>query len=215
MRRPLALLAGLTLLAFAPLRAQGNTTVHLSVTLRADSAGRTQQPVLRTEDLLADPRVAAMLATGFPLRLHYRLQVWKSRTLMDAQVKQTEWDVVIRHEPLLDQYQMAEVFRLTQRTSHFAGRDELARGVATPREIRVAPTESGEYYYYAAVDVSTFTDSDLREIERLLSGDVAPAATGGSPVGGAFLDIIKSALARAASGQSLRVDARSDKFTVQ
>lgn len=204
MRRLLVLLA---LCLPALLRAQGNATVHLTLSLRADSVARTEQPVLRTEDLLADPRVASMLATGFPLRLHYRLQVWKSRSLLDAQVRQTEWDVVIRHEPLLDQYQMVEVFRLSQRTSHFAGRDDLARGVATPREIRVAPTDAGEYYYYAAVDISTFSDSDMRELERFLSG--------GEPVGGAFWDVIKSTLARAASGQSLRIDTRSEKFTVQ
>src|SRR5262249_25406271 len=151
-----------------------------------DSTGRTEQPVLTTEDLLADPRVTGMLANGFPLRLHYRLQVWRSRSFLDAQVRQTEWDVVIRHDPLFDQYQMAEVFRLTTRTSRFAGRDALARGIATPREIRVAPTDGGEYYYIAAVDISSLTEGDLKELERFFSGDVGPTATGGEPIGGAI-----------------------------
>lgn len=213
MRRLLVLLA--VLLLPAPVRAQGNATVHLTLTLRADSTGRTQQPVLTTEDLLADPRVAGMLASGFPLRLHYRLQVWRSRSLLDAQVRQTEWDVVIRHEPLLDQYQMAEVFRLTTRTSRFAGRDALARGIGTPREIRVAPTDAGEFYYIAAVDVSTLTNSDLKELERFLSGDVGPAATGSEPIGGAISNAIKHFLVSAAAAPSIRTEARSERFTVR
>ena len=212
MRRLLVLLA---LCLPALLRAQGNATVHLTLSLRADSSGRTEQPVLTTEDLLADPRVSGMLTSGFPLRLHYRLQVWRSRSFLDAQVRQTEWDVVIRHEPLFDQYQMAEVFRLTTRTSRFAGRDALARGTATPREIRVAPTDGGEYYYIAAVDISSLTDTDLKELERFLSGDVGPAATGSEPVGGAVSDAIKRLLISVAAAPTIRTEARSDKFTVR
>lgn len=212
MRRLLVLLA---LCLPALLRAQGNATVHLTLSLRADSSGRTEQPVLTTEDLLADPRVSGMLTSGFPLRLHYRLQVWRSRSFLDAQVRQTEWDVVIRHEPLFDQYQMAEVFRLTTRTSRFAGRDALARGIATPREIRVAPTDGGEYYYIAAVDISSLTDTDLKELERFLSGDVGPAATGSEPVGGAISNAIKRLLISVAAAPTIRTEARSDKFTVR
>lgn len=212
MRRFLVLLV---LFLPASARAQANATVHLTLALRPDTNGRTQQPVLTTEDLLADPRVASMMASGFPLRLHYRLQVWRSRSLLDAQVRQTEWDVVIRHEPLLDQYQMAEVFRLTTRTSRFAGRDALGRGIATPREIRVAPTDAGAYYYIAAVDVSTLSDNDLKELERFISGDVGPAATGGEPVGGAISNAIKHLLVSVAAAPSIRTEARSEKFTVQ
>ncbi|HET7040992.1 MAG TPA: hypothetical protein VFI13_03190, partial [Gemmatimonadales bacterium] len=74
MRRILALLTLLAAGLPARAAAQGNALVHLTVGL--DSARATQQPVIHTEDLLDDPRVGAMLASGFPLRLHYRLQVW-------------------------------------------------------------------------------------------------------------------------------------------
>lgn len=212
-------LAALFLLAVLGLptraTAQGNARVHLTLSLRADSAGRTEQPVLHTEDLLADPRVGAMLASGFPLRLHYRLQVWKSRALLDAQLRQTEWDVVVRHEPLLDQYQVAEVFRLTQRSYHYAGREELARGLAIPREIRVGPTDAGDYYFVAALEISTLSDNDIKDLEQFLSGDVGPAATGSEPLGSAVSNAIRRALLSVAGLPSLRIEGRSEKFTVR
>jgi hypothetical protein len=195
--------------------AQGIARVHLNVTLRPDSAGRTEQPVIRTLDLVTDPRVAAMLASGFPLRLHYRLQTWRSRSLLDAQTHQTEWDVVVRHEPLLDQYFVAEVFRLTQRTSRFNGRDALGAGLAFPREIRVGPTDEGEYYFVVSVEISTLSDSDIKELEQFLSGDVGPAATGSVPVGAAVTNAIRRALLSVAGLPSLSVDAHTDKFTVR
>jgi hypothetical protein len=195
--------------------AQGNARVHLSVGLRPDSTRGTEQPIIRTEDLVNDPRVAAMLASGFPLRLHYRLQVWRSRALLDAQTHQTEWDVVVRHEPLLDQYQVAEVFRLTQRSYRFGGKDDLGRGLAIPREIRVGPTEEGEYYFVASLEISTLSDSDIKELEQFLSGDVGPAATGTEPIGAAVTNAVRRALLSVAGLPSLGIEGRSDKFTVQ
>lgn len=214
MRRALALLA-LLLLGPPAAAAQGTPRVHLTVALAVDTLGGTRQPVIRTEELVADPRVSAMLASGFPLRLHYRLQVWRSRTLADLQTRQTEWDVVIRHEPLLDQYQVAEVFRLTQRSYRYAGRDELARGIAIPREIRVGPNEEGEYYFVVALEVSTLSDSDIRDLEQFLSGDIAPAATGSEPIGAAVSNTIRRLLLSIAGLPSLRVEGKSEKFTVR
>ena len=120
--------------------------------------------MLQTEDLLNDPRVSSMLASGFPLRLHYRVQIWRSRTFVDAQTYQTEWDVVVRHEPLLDQYQVAEVYRQTQRSTRYAGREELARYLETRRLIKIGPTDPGEYYYVAAIEISTLSDTDIKTI---------------------------------------------------
>ena len=63
MRRTLAFLAVTLLLRAPPIGAQGNARVHLSVGLKADSSGRTWHPVIRTEDLLGDPRVGSMLSS--------------------------------------------------------------------------------------------------------------------------------------------------------
>ncbi|HEX7919270.1 MAG TPA: DUF4390 domain-containing protein [Gemmatimonadales bacterium] len=196
--------------------AQEIVRVHLAVDLTADTSGRTKHAVVHTDDLLADPRVAPMLASGFPVRLHYRLQTYRSRDgWFDAFVRQTEWDLVIRHEPLLDQYQVAEVFRNTQRAYRYAGREALVAGLAIPREIRVGPREAGEYYYVVSLEVSTLSDSDIKELEQFLSGEVAPAATGSEPLGSAFTNAIRRALLSVAGLPSLRIESRTGRFTVR
>ena len=215
MRHALALLA-LLCAAAAPAAAQKVVRVRLAVDLASDTSGRTKHAVVHTDDLLDDPRVAPMLASGFPVRLHYRLQTYRSRDgWFDAFVRQTEWDLVIRHEPLLDQYQVAEVFRFTQRAYRYAGRAALVTGLAIPREIRVGPREEGEYYYVVSLEVSTLSDSDIKELEQFLSGEVAPAATGSEPVGSAFTNAIRRALLSVAGLPSLRIEARTGKFTVR
>ncbi len=216
MRRTLALLAVTLLLRAPPVGAQGTAHVHLSVGLKADTSGRTYHPVIRTEYLLADPRVGSMLSSGFPVRLHYRLEIYRSRaSWVDAFVRQTEWDLVIRHEPLLDQYQVAEVFRSAQRMYRYAGKAELTAGLAIPREVRVGPRGAGEYYYVVSLGVSTLSDSDIKELERFLSGDLGPAATGGEPVGSALSNAIRRLLLSVSGLPSLSIEGRTDKFTVR
>lgn len=215
MLRSLGLFA-LVLLAGAPLQAQGTERVQLTVGLVADSTGRTRHPVIRTEGLVKDPRVASMLASGFPVRLHYRLEVYRSRAnWVDAFVRQTEWDVVIRHEPLLDQYQVAEVFRFSQRSYRYGGLEALSGGIRTPREVRAGPQDRGEYYFIVSLEVSTLSDRDIKELERFLSGDVGPAATGNEPIGAAVTNAIRRALLSVAGLPSLRVEERSERFTVR
>ncbi|HWA56043.1 MAG TPA: DUF4390 domain-containing protein [Gemmatimonadales bacterium] len=214
MRRALALL--LFIGAGAPPLAAQEPVVQLAVELRSDTSGRTKHAVVHTDALLDDPRVAPMLASGFPVRLHYRLQIYRSRgSWFDAFVRQTEWDLVIRHEPLLDQYQVAEVFRNAQRAYRYAGREALMAGLAIPREVRVGPREPGEYYYVVSLEVSTLSDSDIKELEQFLSGEVAPAATGNEPLGSAFTNAIRRALLSVAGLPSVRKEARTGKFSVR
>ncbi len=156
--RSAALLA-LFLGVAAPIAAQENARVHLTVGLSADT-GLTRQAQVTTVDLVTDPRVGSMLQSGFPVRLHYRLEIYRSRGgWFDAFVRQVEWDLVVRHEPLLDQYQVGEVFRSGQRAYRYAGREALMRGLATPREIRVGPRDAGEYYYVVGLEISTMSGS--------------------------------------------------------
>lgn len=215
MRPRLALLLCLAT-GSVPLAAQGNARVHLTVELSADSSGRTRHPRISTVDLVTDPRVSSMLASGFPVRLHYRLQTYRSRdTWFDAFVRQTEWDVVIRHEPLLDQYQVAEVFRNSERLYRFAGREALGNGLATQREIRVGPRDAGEYYYVVSLEISTLSDNDIKELEQFLSGEVGPAAAGSEPVGSAVTNAIRRLLLSVSGLPSLRLEERSRQFTVR
>ena len=87
-------------------RRRAPQSVRLTVRLAADSTpAGSRAPVVRSENLLGDGRWLSALRSGLPVRLHYRVEVWRSRGgWFDAFERQAEWDVVLRHEPLLDQY---------------------------------------------------------------------------------------------------------------
>ena len=86
--------------------AQASPAVRLTVRLATDSTpAGSRAPIVRSENLLSDGRWLTALRSGLPVRLHYKVEVWRSRGgWFDAFERQAEWDVVLRHEPLLDQY---------------------------------------------------------------------------------------------------------------
>ena len=173
-RRAWAALVALSLGAAGALPAQELPPVHLDVRLTSPAAVRLEGTDRAIENLLGDDRWLSALRSGLPVRLHYRLEVWRSREgWFDNFERQTEWDVVVRHEPLLDQYTLLTLVRRTRRRSaatprwtHWAPRSPL------PIQVNVGPTEPGRYYYAATLEVSTLSDSDLDELERFLEGDL-------------------------------------------
>ena len=113
------------------------------------------------------------------MRLHYRVEVWRSRNgWLDQLTRQVYWDVVVRHEPLLDQYTMLTIFGSRVQERRYATLDALTAALAFAYQINVSPAESGSYYYTATLEVSTLSDSDLDELERFLEGDWRGAARG-------------------------------------
>lgn len=215
MRRAVWLLAALVPLLAAPLRAQ-DVRVTLGVELTPDTAANgARQAILRVEHLLDDPRIETMLASEFPLRLHYRLELWRSRTLWDAFERSVEWDVVIRHEPLLDQYTVATVDSRQTRIDRYTSKDALAAGMRRLVRIAIQPTAAGQYYYHADLDVSTLSDTDIRELEQFLQGDVGPAAAGNAEVGSAIGRGVRRILLQVAGLPSLRLEMSSAEFRVR
>ena len=71
----------------------------LSVT-RPDTTPRVQLTAL-----LADGRFVELMRSGFPLRLHFRLELWRDRSnWFDQFVREATWDAVARHDPLADDF---------------------------------------------------------------------------------------------------------------
>jgi hypothetical protein len=194
--------------------AQDSTRVRLQVTLSADSAaGGAREPVVRTQHLLNEPRWPAMLQAGFPVRLHYQIEVWRSRAgWFDAFERQAEWDLVVQHEPLLDQYSVITVTGKNRTEKLFATLETAAAALELPYRIRILPAGKGEYYYVASLQVSTLSDSDLDEVERFLEGDLRPAAEGTERLGNAVGRGAKRIVLKLAGVPSLRLEAQSEKF---
>lgn len=197
-------------------RAQAGNSVRLEVRLTTDSvSGGTRAPVVRSENLLGDGRWLSTLRSGLPVRLHYRVEVWRSRNgWLDQLTRQVYWDVVVRHEPLLDQYTMLTIFGSRVQERRYATLDALTAALAFAYQINVGPTEAGGYYYTATLEVSTLSDSDLDELERFLEGDLE-RARGQEGLGDALGRGATRFLLRLAGLPSLRLEARTRRFVVR
>jgi hypothetical protein len=210
--------AALVVLAWQRTAAQEAQPVRLHVTLASDSAPNgARAPIVRSENLLGgDSRWLSALRSGLPVRLHYRVEVWRSRDgWFDIFTRQAEWDVLVRHEPLLDQYTLMTFAGARRQERRYATLDALGAALAFAYQINVRPNEEGRYYYAASLQVSTLSDSDLDELERFLAGDLGRAAQGGENFGDALGRGATRFLLRLAGLPSLRLEARSNRFSVR
>ena len=78
-RRAWAALVALSLGAAGALPAQQPPPVHLDVRLTFTIRVGSRAPIVQSRDLLGDDRWVSALRSGLPVRLHYRLEVWRSR----------------------------------------------------------------------------------------------------------------------------------------
>ena len=192
--------------------------IRLHVALAQDSSVRgARAPVVRSENLLGtESRWLAALRSGLPVRLHDRVEVWRSRDgWFDDFARQAEWDVVIQHEPLLDQYTLLTLVGQRRQERRYATLDALGAALAFAYQVSVRPEEAGNYYYAASLQVSTLSDSDLDELERFLAGDLGGAAETNEGIGDAVGREATRFLLRLAGLPSLRLEARSPRFVVR
>ena len=217
-RGPTAVLAVGLACAAAPLRAQDASDVRLRVSLAADSTlSGSRSPIVRSENMLAgNSRWLSALRSGLPVRLHYRVEVWRSRgAWFDTFERQAEWDVLVRHEPLLDQYTLLTFVGASRQERRYATLDALGAALSFAYQVNVRPIEAGPYYYAASLQVSTLSDSDLDELERFLAGDLDGSGERGEDIGDALGRGATRFLLRLAGLPSLRLEARSQQFTVR
>ena len=214
----MAVLLLLALLAVAipgESRAQAGNSVRLEVRLTPDTAVRgARAPVVRAENLLGDGRWLSTLRSGLPVRLHYRIEVWRSRNgWMDQLTRQVYWDVVLRHEPLLDEYTMLTIFGSRVQERRYATLDALTAALAFAYQINVSPAQQGNYYYSSTLEVSTLSDDDLEELERFLDGGTTRRGDGG--LSDAMGRGATRFLLRLAGLPSLRLEARTGRFSIR
>ncbi len=200
----------------APATSESQERVRLEVSLSADSiTGGSRDPLVRVRYMLDDDRWRSVLRTGFPIRMHFRLELWRNRGVwFDALERQVEWDVVVRREPLLDQYTVNTITPTTVGERRYATLDALANALEYSYRITIHPTSSAEYYYAVVLSLSTLSESDLEELDRFLRGDLGSAASGKENLGDALSRGAKRLLLNLAGMPSLRLEARSERFRV-
>jgi len=195
--------AGLLLASRVGAAAQSPT---LTVTLQSSV------PRVRSTGLLADGKFVGLMRSGFPLRLHYRLELWKVRSSwFDQFVREVAWDGVARNDPLADDFVL---IRQGGTVTRYATPEELAAALDIPYVVTLRPTESGRYYFIARLEVTTLNDTDLQELSRWLSGDVGPAVSGGENFGDALARGAQRVLVRLAGLPRQQLEARSTTFRI-
>lgn len=165
---------------------------------------------MQTLDLLADGKFTNLMRSGFPLRLHYRLELWRVRAnWFDQFVSDASWDALARHDPLADDFVLIRTGGTVRR---YTSDQELERALELPYRVTLSPKGEGRFYYLCRLEVTTLNDTDLEELTRWLKGDVSPAVSGGGNVGDALARGAERLLVRIAGLPRLTLEARSTTF---
>ena len=211
-RKPVLVLCALLSGAVGVAAAQASPPApSLTVTLQSEV------PRVQSTGLLADGRFVALMRSGFPLRLHYRLELWKVRaSWFDQFVREVPWDAVARHDPLADDFVL---IRTGGSVTRYATPEELARALEIPYTIPLRPPSSGggggRFYFLCRLEVTTLNDTDLEELSRWLKGDVGPAVSGEGNFGEALVRGAQRVLVRIAGLPRQRLEARSPTFRTE
>ncbi len=192
--------------------AAGAQSPTLTVTLQSNI------PRVRSTGLLSDGKFVGLMRSGFPLRLHYRLELWRVRSSwFDQFVREVSWDAVARNDPLADDFVL---IRQGGQVSRYATSDELSAALDIPYVVTLRPpapppgTAGGRYYFVARLEVTTLNDTDLQELSRWLSGDVGPVVSGEGDFGEALARGAQRVLVRLAGLPRQRLEARSPTIRI-
>lgn len=169
-------------------------------------------PRVQASALLTDGRFTALMQSGFPLRLHYRLELWRERSgWFDDYVGEANWDVVVRHDPLADDYVL---YRTGGASARYPNTEALERALDIPYRVRMSPRGAGRFYYVCRLEITTLDDTDLNELSRWLKGDVGPAVSGDQSLGSALAEGAQRILVRIAGLPRLTLESRSTTLDV-
>jgi hypothetical protein len=194
-----------------PLDTQRRAEVELQLPPR--SALATEGPLVRGVNILSNRRVRDLLRSGFPARLHFRVELWSVGGWFNNLERSTEWDVVVRYDPLDHSYRVARFagnqMALLGQYSEFAD----AEGAAERLFRAPITAKPGKRYYYAVVlDVEMLSLSDLDEVERWLRGELRPAVRGKKNAGTALTRGLRTLVVRLLGGEKQQYEFRSRTF---
>ena len=159
--------------------------------------------------VLDDPALHDAVRSGLPLRLRFKVELWKDEWFDDL-VDQRTWSGILAYEPLERVYLAGADDASTLR--RFPSYDDARAIHERAWNPLVAPRRSGRYYYIATLEIETLSLSDLDELERWLGGELEPAVRGSGSVPGAVGTGVKRLLIRVLDLPARRFIARSGRF---
>lgn len=213
-----AALLALAALAARAGRAAAQDTVTavepgVQLILPAPAKLASESPAVRAVRMLTDHTTRTLLESGFPARLHYRLELWEARTLFDHLVTAMEWDVVVRYDRLAQNYSVTRIAGRVAPLGTFAALNDAEDAVARPYvpEIKL-PTGHKRYYYFASLELDMLSVNDIDEVQRWLRGEAQPAIKGQEGAGTAIGRGATTLITRLFGGQKRVYTTRSVIF---
>lgn len=197
--------AFLALAAFAGFAA--DTAAQAPLAVRVEDGA----PQVVVGNVLDDRALADAVRSGLPLRMRFRIELWRD-TWFDDLVQQTTWTSILGYEPLEQQFMaVGPGADSVLRFSDYADARAVMERAYTPA---ITPPGPGRYYYLVNLEIETLSLSDLDELEHWLRGELEPAVRGGQSLTNAIGTGLKRLLVRVLGLPARRYDARSEGFEV-
>lgn len=182
--------------------------------LPAGEARAAQGPSIRTVGVLTNGQTPNLVRSGFPARLHYKVERWRAQGVFNEVRATAEWDVIVSYDELAKGFRVVRA--TTQRAvlvgdySDLLGADSA---VAAPFPAPITAPRRGERSYYTAtLDVEAMSLSDLDEVERWLRGELRPAVRGRRNPGTAVTTGIRTLFVRLLGGERVQYRGRTGTF---
>lgn len=209
------LLAAAVCLGTTAVAAPAQSRPSLAITAPAGDEVMRTGPLVVASHMLSGRKLQELLASGFPARLHFVVELWSVGGWVNDLERLTEWDVVVRWLAVERVYEVVQVvggrpFSL----GRFALLGDAASAVARPTRAQiVAPARSKRMYYQATLTVETLSLSDLDEVERWLRGELRPAVRGERNPGTVVGRGLKTLASRLLGGEHREYVARTGVFS--
>ena len=168
---------------------------------------------MRAVDVIADAEMRELLRNGFPAQLHFRVELWSTGGWFNDLEGTTEWDVVVRYEPLSKTFRVARfVGDRVQTLGRFENFSDAVAAVERPFRAPIAARGRGRHYYRAVLDVEVLSLTDLDEVEQWLRGELRPAVRGRKNPGTALTRGLRTVAVRLLGGEKRQYVATSGTF---
>jgi hypothetical protein len=175
--------------------------------------GRSAQwrPVIGVRGLLRDRALREALQNGLPLRVQFRVELWRKADPFDQLAGVQQISRAVMRAPLGEGYTL-EDGRVQRRYTTLQAAETALQAALQPT---VRPESGGRFYYLVRLNVETLSESDMDELRHWLRGEARPAVTGQQPVGRAVQRGVRRFFVRLLGLPTRRYEARTPIFDVR
>ncbi len=189
----------------------------LSITAPSTDQLTRTGPVVIASRMLSGRKLQELLASGFPARLHFTVELWSVGTWSSDLERIVEWDVVVRWLAVERAYDVTQMvsdrpFSLGRFTQLSDAEAAVARPV---RAQIVAFASRRRFFYQATLSVEALSVTDLDEVERWLRGELRPAVRGERNPGTVIGRGIRTLASRLLGGERREYEERTGVFEVR